>query len=157
MRVHSLLGQHAIHALLDQTLVQPLEVLQHQSCQPCGPVHRRRNRSARRNCAPYITRASLHRHSTGARNSRNAVRLGTPVAKKVRRIASNIVSGRKSAPNLVSLNHCGEHEKSAADRAKYEAHKPEGALLGERRDSSDSNCDLKHRNATSEHFVLVKM
>ena len=38
--------------------------------------------------------------------------------RKVRRIASNVVSGRKSVPDLVSSSHRGEHQKGAADRAE---------------------------------------
>ena len=40
--------------------------------------------------------------------------------KKARRMASNVVSGRKrtSIRDLVSSNHCGEHEKRAASRAE---------------------------------------
>jgi tellurite resistance protein TerC len=40
--------------------------------------------------------------------------------KKVRQIASDVVSGRKRTPvaDLVSTSHRGEHEKNAADRAE---------------------------------------
>jgi len=40
--------------------------------------------------------------------------------RKARRIASDVVSGRKrtSFPDLVSSSHRGEHEKRAADRSK---------------------------------------
>lgn len=46
--------------------------------------------------------------------------------RKVRRFASDVVSGRKgtSVPDLVSSSHRGEQEKHAAECAEHEAHKP---------------------------------
>lgn len=46
--------------------------------------------------------------------------------KKVRRLASDVVSGRKRASidDLVSSSHRGEHEKGASERADHEAHNP---------------------------------
>jgi uncharacterized protein (TIGR02611 family) len=47
--------------------------------------------------------------------------------RKVRRIASNVVSGREITPlrDLVSSSHRSEHEKRAAKRAEDQAHNPE--------------------------------
>lgn len=47
--------------------------------------------------------------------------------RKGRRIASDVVSGRKgnTAPDPVSVSRRGEHEKRAAECAEHEAHKPE--------------------------------
>ena len=47
--------------------------------------------------------------------------------RKVRRIASDVVSGRKrtSISDLVSSSHRGEDEKGAANRAEHQAHTPE--------------------------------
>jgi len=47
--------------------------------------------------------------------------------RKVRRIASDVVSGRKrtSIRDLVSSTHSGEHEKRATNRAEHQAHTPE--------------------------------
>ena len=46
--------------------------------------------------------------------------------RKVRQIASDVVSGRKrtSVPDLVLSGHRGENEKRAAACAKYQAHNP---------------------------------
>jgi tellurite resistance protein TerC len=46
--------------------------------------------------------------------------------RKVRQIASDVVSGRKrtSVPDLVLSGHRGEHEKRAAECAKHQAHNP---------------------------------
>jgi uncharacterized protein (TIGR02611 family) len=47
--------------------------------------------------------------------------------KKVRRMASDVVSGRErtSIGDLVSSSHPGEHEKRAAECAEHQAHNPE--------------------------------
>jgi uncharacterized protein (TIGR02611 family) len=47
--------------------------------------------------------------------------------RKVRRIASDVVSGRKrtSIRDLVSSTHCGQNEKRATNRAEHQAHNPE--------------------------------
>jgi uncharacterized protein (TIGR02611 family) len=46
--------------------------------------------------------------------------------RKIRSIASNVISGRKrtSVPDLVSSGHCGEHEKRAAQYTEHHAHEP---------------------------------
>jgi uncharacterized protein (TIGR02611 family) len=46
--------------------------------------------------------------------------------RKVRQIASDVVSGRKrtSVPDLVLSGHRGEHEKRAAECAEHQAHNP---------------------------------
>ena len=46
--------------------------------------------------------------------------------RKVRRIASDVVSGRKrtSVPDLVLSGHRREHKKRAAECAKHQAHNP---------------------------------
>ena len=47
--------------------------------------------------------------------------------RKVRRLASDVVSGRERTEirDLKSLSHRGEHEKRAAKRAEHQAHGPE--------------------------------
>jgi len=47
--------------------------------------------------------------------------------RKVRRLASDVVSGRQSTEirDLGSSSHRGEHEKRAAKRAEHQAHNPE--------------------------------
>ena len=47
--------------------------------------------------------------------------------RKVRRIASDVVSGRKrtSIRDLVSSTHRGQDEKRATNRAEHQAHTPE--------------------------------
>jgi uncharacterized protein (TIGR02611 family) len=47
--------------------------------------------------------------------------------RKVRRIASNVVSGRETTAlaDLGSSSHRREHEKRAAKRAEHQAHNPE--------------------------------
>jgi uncharacterized protein (TIGR02611 family) len=47
--------------------------------------------------------------------------------RKVRRFASDVVSGRESTEirDFVSASHRGEHEKRAAERAEDQAHNPE--------------------------------
>jgi uncharacterized protein (TIGR02611 family) len=47
--------------------------------------------------------------------------------RKVHRIATDVVSGRKrtSVPDLVSSSHRGEHEKRAAEGAEHQTHEPE--------------------------------
>jgi len=47
--------------------------------------------------------------------------------RKVRRLASDVVSGRKTTAlrDLESSSHRGEHEKHAAKRAEHQAYKPE--------------------------------
>jgi hypothetical protein len=47
--------------------------------------------------------------------------------RKVRRLASDVVSGRKTTAlrDLGSSSHRGEHEKGAAKRAEHQAHNPE--------------------------------
>ena len=47
--------------------------------------------------------------------------------KKVRSIASNVVSGRQTTAvrDLVSSNHRGQDEKHATNRAEHQAHNPE--------------------------------
>ena len=47
--------------------------------------------------------------------------------RKVRRIASDVVSGRKrtSIRDLVSSTHGGQDEKRATNRAEHQAHTPE--------------------------------
>jgi uncharacterized protein (TIGR02611 family) len=46
--------------------------------------------------------------------------------RKVRRFASDLVSGRKrtSVPERVSSSHRGEHEERAPESAKHQAHEP---------------------------------
>ena len=47
--------------------------------------------------------------------------------RKVRRIASDVVSGREPASirEVVSSSHRGEHKKRATECAEYQAHNPE--------------------------------
>ena len=47
--------------------------------------------------------------------------------RKVRRMASDVVSGRKrmSIRDLVSSTHRGQNEKRATNRAEHQAHNPE--------------------------------
>ena len=47
--------------------------------------------------------------------------------RKVRRLASDVVSGRESTEirDLGSSSYRGEHEKRAAERAEHQAHSPE--------------------------------
>jgi uncharacterized protein (TIGR02611 family) len=47
--------------------------------------------------------------------------------RKVRRLATGVVSGRETTGvrNLGSSTHRGEHEKRAAKRAEHQAHNPE--------------------------------
>ena len=47
--------------------------------------------------------------------------------RKVRRIASDVFSGREPAAirDRVSSTHCGQNEKRATNRAEHQAHTPE--------------------------------
>lgn len=63
-----------------------------------------------------LPRAGVRGDIGGARDSRHGVAWARRWLRKVRRIASDVVSGpkRTSIRDLVSLTHRGEHEKRAA-------------------------------------------
>jgi len=78
--------------------------------------------------------------------------------RKVRRIANDVVSGRKrtSVPDLVSSSHRGEDKKDAADSPEQQTYNPKPASSCQGGNRSDGNCDLEHSHGACEHFVLVK-
>jgi predicted NUDIX family NTP pyrophosphohydrolase len=89
------LRRRTTHAVFDQTLVQPLAPRQHQSCQACDRDGRRCNRPADRDCPACFARPAFVVIPVGLAILATEYAWARRWLRKVRRIASDVVSGRK--------------------------------------------------------------